>query len=515
MNYADLIKLKCNPDKMKVTMGKTGFLSGLPPLRQRLWHIDNEIYSIPVCKTCKTSPVKWTAGQSKYRLFCCGKCSKQDPTVREKTEKTCLDKYGFKTNLQSTESKEKSKKSLMDRLGVDNAFKAEIVKAKCRKTNLEKYGYENAAHSDIVKNKADATNFEKYGRKRYSQNHIPLDVITLKNDPDKMRKLFLIDKMPITEIAELLDVSHSQLCIHFRDNLGIDITRHQVSRPERRLREYVESLDSDTRHSDRKIIAPKELDIVLDKQKIAIELHGLAWHGESRGKDAYYHINKMKACAAAGYRLIQITDHEYTNIDLVHSRLSGILGKNKRIYARHCEVRSVAKSEADPFLRENHIQGWCVSSIQCGLYYKNELIALMTFGKSRFDKNAQWELLRFANAKFINVVGGASKLFKYFTRHYFPSTVISYCDLRWNTGVVYEKMEFVLVKTTGPNFWYTKNGRAENRMKYQKHRQPKLLKTFDSTKTGEENMRIAGYDRFWDCGSKVFMWTAVDIKSNA
>ncbi len=499
---------------MALLKSQTSFLDHLEqvPLRQRLWHVNSNIWNIPKCKTCGIADVRWNVrygDNGAYVTFCSSKCHSNDATVIENRQKTCQVKYGHSTNLKCDETKSKIKQTLVDRYGVDNPFKAEEVKAKIRETNLEKYGFENAAKSEIVKALIDETNMARYGRKRQSQQHISEDIMLLKNDPTKMRELFFGNKMPITEIAELLGVSNSQLCVHFKTNLGIDISRHQVSTAERKLREYVETLVPDVRQSDRKIIAPKEIDIVIDSHKLAIELHGLAWHCENKGKSKTYHYNKMMACDAAGYRLVQITDAEWRDqTEIVKSRISSFLGKNSRIFARKCQVRAVSSLESALFLDENHIQGNCVSSLRYGLYNNNQLMCLMTFGKARFNKKVQWELLRFANAKFTNVVGGAGKLFSYFIRAHQPSSVISYCDLRWNTGGLYTKLGFTEIDKSGPNYWYTSRYiKLESRMRYQKHKLSEILPLFDPTKTEWENMQANGYDRFWDCGNKVFIWT--------
>ena len=49
-----------------------------------------------------------------------------------------------------------------------------------------------------------------------------------------------------------------------------------------------------------------------------------------------------------------------------------------------------------------------------GLIHEGELVQIMTFGKPRYNKNYQWELLRLCTNSDYNVLGGASKLFKNF-----------------------------------------------------------------------------------------------------
>lgn len=183
-----------------------------------------------------------------------------------------------------------------------------------------------------------------------------------------------------------------------------------------------------------------------------------------------------------------------------------MLGKNKTIHARKCVVREVTKAEADSFFLDNHIQGTCVFKVGYGLEFEGKIVAMMTFGKSRYNRTFDWELLRYANIKYFSVVGGASKLLTYFVKHNQWNNIVSYCDLRWNTGMMYEKIGFVHLRNTGPNYWYVfKHSTIESRVRYQKHKLARVLDKFDPLLTEWENMQINGFDRFWDCGSSVYV----------
>jgi hypothetical protein len=130
----------------------------------------------------------------------------------------------------------------------------------------------------------------------------------------------------------------------------------------------------------------------------------------------------------------------------------------------------------------------------------------MTFGKCRFDKKHEWELLRFCNKLGYHIPGGASKLLKYFERNYNPKSLVSYADRRWSQGKVYEKLGFTFSHASKPDYWYFCNHdiSLKSRIKFQKHKLKELLKTFDETKTEVENMKDNGYNRIFDCGNLVF-----------
>jgi hypothetical protein len=180
------------------------------------------------------------------------------------------------------------------------------------------------------------------------------------------------------------------------------------------------------------------------------------------------------------------------------------LGLSKRIYARATEVREVGSVVAKQFLVLNHLQGESVSKVNLGLYYHGDLVAIMTFGKPRFNKNYEWELLRFCSLLDINVVGGASKLLKHFRNNYVGS-VLSYANREHSSGKLYESLGFKLINESQPNYQWWKGNQMLKRYTTQKHKLPKLLnESFDSSKTESENMFSNGYRRIWDCGNLVY-----------
>lgn len=479
------------------------------PYRQRQWHIDNNFYDYLRCQNCEVNLVKWSVKNKRYSRYCSSKCVHTSREVRKKIEETCLDRYGNFSNLSTKENKKKVRNTCLKKYGVDNFSKSDNFKKKFRETFLENYGVDNPSKLDFVKEKINDTHYQKYSRKRKSQDHISLNVINCKNDDELMRYWFEELKMPVDEIAEYFGINHSQLCVHLRKNLGIDIKRHQVSKPEKDLENFLKEFVDDVYTNDRSIIKPKELDLVVPSKKLAIEYNGLVWHGEIRGnKSKNYHLNKTKEAQAQGYRLIHILSNEwFEKNELVKSRLKNILGYNKRISARNCRIVYPEKINEYKFFDENHIQESCVSSYSVGLEYQGEIVSVMSFRKPRFNRNFEWELLRFSSLKDYNVRGAASRLFSCFVKDCDPASVISYCDLRWNTGYVYKSLGFRITRETSPNYWYVKNNReVVNRVSYQKKNLSNKLEYFNERLSEWENMKENGFDRIWDCGNSVWEW---------
>jgi len=87
--------------------------------------------------------------------------------------------------------------------------------------------------------------------------------------------------------------------------------------------------------------------------------------------------------------------------------------------------------------------------------------------------------------------------------------VVSFCDLRFGKGRVYENSGFKNVSTTPPNYWYYfkndgKLGIFESRIKYQKHKL-KHFSNYSNDKTEYEIMKENGYLQIFDCGNYKFI----------
>ena len=260
---------------------------------------------------------------------------------------------------------------------------------------------------------------------------------------------------------------------------------------------------------DRSVGKNVELDIFIPSKKFAIEFDGLYWHCEIC-KNEDFHLNKTKKCEESGIHLFHIFEDEWMfKKDIVKSMIKNMLGfTENRVYARNCEIKEVDGKTSREFLNNNHIQGYCHSAVKLGLYYNNELVSLMTFGKSRhFVGNGkhEWELLRFCNKLNMNVVGGASRLLKHFINEYDPKEIVSYADRRWSTGSLYDKIGFEKYNESKPNYYYIIKARRVYRFNMRKSI---LVKKYGCPK--EKTEREFCYEHRWyriyDCGCFCYLW---------
>jgi hypothetical protein len=329
---------------------------------------------------------------------------------------------------------------------------------------------------------------------------------------------YIYDKTEYNGTYEYVTItcrSHGDFKQRANDHLnghGCPICGNNVSLAEREISEYIRELGFNTVEKDRSTLADKEIDILVPDANIGIEYDGLYWHSDEF-KDRNYHLNKTEQCMSVGIRLIHIFEDEWNDKkNIIKSIISNILGKTYiKIYARNCEVREVGQKEKKEFLNNNHIQGNINSKINFGLYFDNQLVSLMCFGKPRVNlgrrdsEDDEYELLRFCNKLYTTVVGGASKLFKHFVNAYSPTLITSYCDRRWSIGNMYETLGFTLSHKSQPNYYYIQGNNRKNRFKFRKS---ELIKEgFDPNKSESDIMKERGIHRIYDCGTLVFKWT--------
>lgn len=490
---------------------------------EQLYQIWHEMSGPTKCAECD-NPTKFKNFTAGYLTYCSTKCSAQSADTAAKKAATNLERYGHVHPSQCALTKKKTEQTNLLRYGVEHALQLPKYQDKRKATFVERYGVEYPTQSEDVQNKIKQTNLARYGVERPTQ----LDSLNQKSK-DQRRAIWLphkLDKLshiviPLFSSNEYTDVDQkykwqcTECATEFESRLSDGrIPRcptcfpygYRSSKLEAEVAEFIQSLGFDIIANSRAIIPPLELDIIVPRVKVAIEINGEYWHAELQGRNKNYHLAKSDVCKQVGYRLAQIFTAEWVlRPELVRSRIKSLLGVNQKIPARKCKVVTLSRLDASTFLDANHMQKSCPSKVNLGLEYCGKLVAVMTFGKSRYNKAIEWELIRYASTIDTNIVGGASKLLSYFVRQHSPTSLISYCDLRWNTGGLYAALGFTHSHDSPPNYWYTKDYRnLESRVKYQKHKLKNLLVDFDPTKTEWENMQSNGYDRIWDCGNSVW-----------
>lgn len=492
----------------------------------------NNIQTHLTCPSCGKR-LRFYGVTKGYAKYCSYKCSNSSQDRKELAKQTCLERYGVENPTQCESVKEKSRQTCLERYGVENPFGSEEIKNRIRNTNLERYGVEYTGASAEVKEKIKETFRDKYGVES------SLDLPQTKGNLIKNQKERALEKYK--EFIDVVPGEYVVKCPHPECNkcqekyyqvprsVFFDRRRDKTEPCTRILpvkdKTWGSGLEKDIRLllnrynieyicNDRSIIGPKEVDIYIPSKNIAIECNGVYTHCTLR-KESSYHRNKTKWCSDKGIQLIHIWEDQIKNkMDIVESLLLSKLGIHQtKIYARKCEIRRVPTRICHQFLRENHIQGKSNSSVKLGLYHNGELVSLMTFCKKRAlsgNKNrieGEWELIRFCNKLNTTVIGGASKLLKYFIKTENPTSIYSFSSNDISTGNLYKHLGFELCGGDDNSYWWVKNGSFDrfHRTEFTKDRIVEVYgwkEQNDNTWTEEEVMYQHGYFKLVDSGMK-------------
>jgi hypothetical protein len=397
---------------------------------------------------------------------------------------------------------EKRKQTCLTQWGVTNFVESDEFKSNSKKTMIKKWGQTHFRKSNVWKERNELS--EKNKRNETIFN------IFKENNPmviDQTEENFIIN-CPIhnhVEIPKKLFSNRKQngteLCVKCNP------ISYNISGKEILLGKLISEIyDGEIINSYK--LRKKEIDFYLPELKIGFEFNGLRWHSELF-LNKNYHIDKTKLCNENGIELVHIFEDDFDyKYDIVKSIIVNKIGKSTKIHARKTILKKIKNKDIiKNFLNDNHLQGFVNSNYNYGLYYNDELVSLMTFMKVRKVLNnkssdGHYELVRFCNKLNHTVIGGASKLFKYFIKEVSPKNIISYCDISWANGNLYENLGMKYDSLTKPNYYYVINGKRENRIKYQKH---KLIEQgYDKNLTEHQIMLSRDIFRIYNCGNKLF-----------
>lgn len=487
-------------------------------------------------------------------------CVLSNTDVYNKTKKTMMIKYGVEKALCKKEFSDKASETFHKNYGPQNPKNRNMLQQKKEATNMAKYGTLSPMQNKEIQNKQITTNIAKYGidfplrlpeirDKIRATNIVRYGVPIPSQRPEIIEKTakWLRNDWYDEFVKRLIDLKIEALFSKedyvegmSSDNIRFKCLRcdneftpqslqiHKIRCPEhthRALTEedvsnWVKSIYSndvlDNKYMDSDIDTYNqhryELDVYVPGMKVGIELHGIYWHSDIF-KQPRYHKDKYRSFKNIhNIHTIQVFENEWLDgksREIVKSIIKSKLNahKTKPIYARKCEIKQLTVDEYRNFCNENHLQGYAAASVKLGLFHNDDLVQIMSFSKSRFNKGYDWENIRSASKINTIVVGGMSRLLKHFRKNN-DGSIVSYVDVRYFDGSGYEKNGFELINHTEPNYFYVKNGvdnTLESRNKYQKHKLAKLLENFDPNLSERDNMVNHNFFRIYDAGNLVYV----------
>lgn len=416
----------------------------------------------------------------------------------------CSKKCSALVSNNSEEQKEKYKNTMLKKYGVDNIFK--------NKETIELIQKKRNEQMDIISEKVRKNIKNKYLNNTFcmSKQHLKLS-----SENINLNDYIINNKFNIKDCINKTNYSYSFINqLKYKNNFEIKNIRIKNNKSQEELSSLFDFISN-----DRQLIKPLEIDLLNTNNKFGIEYNGLMWHSFGISKyskfnkieiDKFKHLLKTNLIEEKGYQLFHIFEDEFLDKNKKEIWFSIIRNKlklNNKLYARKCIIKEVSAKETNLFLDKNHIQGKCNAKIRLGLYFNDELVSLMTFSKSRYNKNVEYELIRFCSKINTTIIGAGSKLLKYFEKNYKPRNIISYANRRFSQGKIYEKLGFKFIKNTEPNYFYFKPGENKllSRVQFQKHKLKEKLEVFNSNLTELENMINNGYRVIYDCGNKVYI----------
>lgn len=436
----------------------------------------------------------------------------QAETIREKREKTFIDRYGVKNPMLDKKIQETLRQAINDKYGVDNVFQNEEIKLKIKETILDKYGVENISQLPSNRDKVKATTLARFG----VESVLQLPENQLKASLSNGKRISKINKKWKKELTKELNIDF-ELEKRFGENYYADLGYKNVlldinpTITHNSTNSFVHFTNiCKTENCEKKSHTPKEKD---------------------------YHQKRAIIAEENGKILLQYFDWYDPEIfiSIIKSKLSM---SDNVVYARKTELREIKQPEANRFLRENHLMGASTGQTLClGLFEKdsNQLVHVQTYGKSRLNKNYEWEAIRSCTKLNYHVPGGFTKCDKYFFNKIKPESVISYVDLSISNGKTDGMFNnWKLHKINKPSATWVRaiedTDYIEGRTK-----KPKPLFVKDSTarrisadrllgfevgdkypRFDEDGLKITndyvflkeGYVKIYDSGTKTFTWNA-------
>lgn len=325
-------------------------------------------------------------------------------------------------------------------------------------------------------------------------------------------KLKMNRKPTFLDLSKFINCSyHTAERIAQRNNIRHLFKINGFSKLEISVEDFIQSLNIEYKKHDRTQIKPLELDFYFPKQKVAIEVNDIATHNSTRNttgyckdeyvKDKNYHTNKSKTCEENGIRLIHIWEYEWNNDrqrPILENIIQNALGlNNKKIYARKLKIEIKESKTMREFFNTNNIQGFrpgkfaiCLVDKNTNEVYMSYMMGSAFFGKGKYE----WEVIRGATKLGYTVVGGASKIWKYFLNTYKPKNCVYYIDYNYFNGnsLPYLGLKYLTTQVSFKNWWVKEQAI--------KNRQPSKNKEIsEKYKTGEVL-------QIYNAGTKVYLW---------
>src|SRR5574343_903348 len=270
--------------------------------------------------------------------------------------------------------------------------KKECINEKRRSNSLIKFGvshhmkldsYKKTGDSNIAKIEDTKDKIRQTERKSKFDNLLKrfteLEFIKfIESDVIEFKSLLCNHTFQINRQLLIVRKNHEHTICTQCNPIGINHT----SEAQNEISNFIKEMDIEILENAKGILDGRlELDIYIPNFNFAIEFNGLRYHN-SLYKSSNYHLKKTEMCDKLDIRLFHIFEDEWEfKKDIIKSMIKNFLNKSDKIYARNCEILELTHLQQSTFYDNNHLQGPVPCEFSYGLFYKNELVAAMSFSK--------------------------------------------------------------------------------------------------------------------------------------
>ena len=402
------------------------------------------------------------------------------------------------------------------------------INEKRRQTNIKENGYEFPMQDQKIREKTSETVFERYGVRSVLQRPDIRDAARLKKKQSSWYKIRadIANYSPLFTFDEFVSNTDSnfywkwkcQRCGNIFQS-RYDDGHHTVCRKCHPFKSHVidskgehEIIDmlshyfKDIIHQDRTILNPKELDVLVKEKNVAFEFDGLYWHSEEY-KPNDYHLMKTKMCKLKGVKLIHVFESEWKSMrQIAESYVKRAVGVfDKSFDACDLRCQKIISEDALHFYKENDIDVHKRHlDNSYGFFDGDNLIAAYSI----CINDSKAKIVKFATRLHTDIVNIIEQMTQCIFSIEGVNEIEISVDRRWSDGSDFLNAGYRLTSVSEPDFYYVNTNDEEwvhqPSDKFRKQFVMNVLgKSFDNSKSQEQNLADNGFIRIYDCGQIV------------
>lgn len=302
------------------------------------------------------------------------------------------------------------------------------------------------------------------------------------------------------EFSDFIGVRYTNVCLTIKKyNLSSLFVFNSISSYADLIKQKLDEFNINYNINNRNILGKKELDFYLPDYKLGIEVNPYKYHCVEHILNKNYHQDKALLAKEKNIGLIHIYDDDMNNLDKIFEYITREI--KYHIGARKCVCKVIDGKTAKQFYDTYHLQKSCNShnTIHIGLYYQDILVSAISIAKHRYNKEYDYELIRYAVNYEYAISGGFSKMLKFAKNNGISGKLATYVDLdkRLRSQNIYELTGFKYIGLTQSSYIWVNSG-LTCLSRYQ------VQKLNKNNKSEREFMHDLNYVQVYKSGSMIY-----------